>query len=319
MRDVGTRRSAGRALALGLLGAAALLVAAPCSALAGWDAPETVGTDINQIQLPAGGPAVVMGFPVTSGAPLRFKLRPLAGTLELGTHDFPAGLGLYSVPVLGFDSAGGGVAIEQQDRQVFGFTTAFGLQGSLQQLPAGFYPKLVSVAPTGEAIVGMNDNGPSRPVRLAFRPAGLNTQVDTVNTVDLSTGGVLIGLQLQNDGGAIAVWQEGDSLFQAVRPSGSVDFNPPTAIPSPASNLSVASFSSDPSGWDIRSWTAASSVVLRARPCAESLSSSCTLFQPSCTDWPGWKPMASAMACMSFTDCIARSITLRATGWRSAE
>ena len=259
MRDVGTRTSAGRALALGLLGAAALLVAAPGSALAGWDAPETVGTDINQIQLPAGGPAVVMGFPVTSGSSVRFKLRPLGGTLELETHDFPAGLGLYSLPVLGFDAAGGGVAVEQEDRQVFGFTAGLGVQGALQQLPAGFYPKLVSVAPTGEAIIGMNDNGPSRPVRLAFRPAGLNTQVDTANTVDLSAGGLLIGLQLQNDGGAIAVWQEGDSLFQAVRPSGSVNFNQPTAIPSPANNLSVASFSSDPSGWAILSWTASSS------------------------------------------------------------
>ena len=258
MRDVGTRPTAGRALALGVLSALTLL-ALPGSALAGWGAPEPVGTDINQIQLPAGGPAVVMGVPVTSGASLRFKLRPLAGTLELGTRDFPAGLGLYSVPVLGFDATGGGVAIEQADRQVFGFTKDFGLLGPLLTLPPGFYPKLVSVAPTGEAIIGMNDNGPSRSVRLAFRPAGLNSAVDTVNTVNLSNGGVLIGLQLQNDGGAIAVWQEGDSLFQAVRPSGSVSFNQPTAIPSPASNLSVASFSSDPSGWAILSWTASSS------------------------------------------------------------
>lgn len=260
MRYVGHRTARERRLALAVLGGALLLAIAPGSARAGWGPAEALGTDINQVQLAPGGPGYVIGFAASGPTRLRFKLRPLDGTLDpISTLEFPGGLGVNSVPVLGFTPAGDGVGIEQEDRQAFGFAASAGLMGTLQQLPAGFYPKLVSVAPTGEALIGMNGNGPFQPVRLAFRPAGLNAQINTVDTVDLSTSGVLIGLQLQDDGGAIAVWQEGDALYQAVRPSGSVAFNAPTPIASPASNLSVAQFSSDPSGWAILSWTASSS------------------------------------------------------------
>lgn len=257
MRDVGIRSIVVRVLGPALLGAL-LLAAAPGSALAGWGPPESVDTNINQVQLAPGGPGWVTGFATGSPARLRFMLRPLDGPLDGVPREFPSGLGAGSVAVLGFTPAGDGVGVEQADGQVFGFTASAGLMGTLQQLPAGFYPRLVSVAPTGEAIVGMNGNGPFSPVRLAFRPAGLNAQVNTVDTVDLSNAGVLIGLQLQDDGGAIAVWQEGDVLRQAVRPSGSVDFNTPTTIASPSANLSVASFSSDPSGWAMLSWVASS-------------------------------------------------------------
>jgi hypothetical protein len=236
----------------------ALILLGPGTALADWGPPEVVGTDINQIQLAPGGQGFVLGFPTGAPARLRFALRPLDGTL--GTpKEFPAGLGVNSLPVFGFNASGDGVGVEQEDRQVFGYSASTGgVSAAPQQLGLGFYPKLVSVAPSGAAIIGLNDNGPFRPVRLAFRPPGLNAQVDTVNTVDLSTSGGLVGLQLQNDGGAIAVWQSGDALYQAVRPSGSPAFNAPETIPSPGSGLSVAGFSSDPTGWAMLAWTAAS-------------------------------------------------------------
>ena len=154
---------------------------------------------------------------------LRYALRPRDGTLG-APLEFPASLGKNSYPGIAFDAAGNGVISEQSDRQVFGYKASTGEMSAPQVLALGQFPARVSVAPTGEALIGL-DNG-SGQVRVAFRAAGLGAQVDTANTVDLSTSGGLVGLQLQADGGAIVVWHEGDTLKQAVRRGGGVQ--PPT-------------------------------------------------------------------------------------------
>jgi hypothetical protein len=67
------------ALSCGLL---ALILAVPGAARAGWGSPESVGTDINQVQLAPGGPGFVLGFPASGPARLRFALgrAPLAAS-----------------------------------------------------------------------------------------------------------------------------------------------------------------------------------------------------------------------------------------------
>ena len=59
-----------------------------------------------------------------------------------------------------------------------------------------------------------------------------------------SNAGSLIGVLLQADGGALVVWQDGDTLWQSVRRSGQQSFDPPTTIADPRSDAPTAYASS---------------------------------------------------------------------------
>lgn len=246
----------------------ALAVAVPGSALAGWGPAEPVGSNINQVLLAPGGPGFVVGFPATSPSRLRFALRPLGGPLE-SPLEFPAGIGQHTLPVWGFDAAGDAVILDEEVQNV-GYRAANGELGSTQKLEGHLlarWPRLVSVAPTGEALLGVNELRPGgSPVQLAFRPAGKSAQVDTTNTVDLTNAGTLFGVLLQADGGAIAVYwdEETKKLMQVVRPFGSVSFNSPTVLDASAGN-NVVSFSGDPSGWAMLAWTSAGKAYATVR------------------------------------------------------
>jgi hypothetical protein len=236
--------------------ACVLALAIPGSALAGWGAPEPVGTNVNQILLPPGGPGWVLGFPGTSPSRLRFAFRPFDGPLE-SPNEFPSGIGQHSYPTIGFDASGDAVILDEEIQNVV-WRSADGESSTPQKLEGHLlarWPRLVSVAPGGAALIGVNELRPGgSPVQLAFRPAGVGTLVDTANTVDLTNTGTLIGLQLQADGGAIAVYVDetaGSRLMQVVRRSGEAEFDAPTEIVAPPGthNVSGVTFSSDPSGW----------------------------------------------------------------------
>jgi hypothetical protein len=238
----------------------AVVAAVPGTALAGWGPAEPVGTNINQVLLAPGGPGFVIGFPAEPPKRVRFALRPLAGPLE-SPLDFPTGIGQHTLPVWGFDAAGDAVILDEEVQKV-GYRAANGELGPTQTLEGHLlarWPRLVSVAPTGEALIGVNELRPGgSPVQLAFRPAGKSAQVDTTNTVDLTEHGTLFGVLLQADGGAIAVYwnEETKKLMQVVRPSGSAKFNTPTVLDASAGNNAV-SFSGDPSGWAMLAWDTA--------------------------------------------------------------
>lgn len=237
--------------------AAVVALAVPSSALAGWGPPESVGSNINGIALAPGGTGFVLGFPATSPSPsrVRFALRPSAGPLGL-PQEFPAEFGLHTLPKLGFDEAGDALIVDEEPGLI-GWRAASGLYGTTQKLEGHLlarWPRLISVAPSGAALIGVNEQRPGgSPVQLALRPAGPDSVVDTENTVDLTTKGTLVGLQLQADGGAIAVYVDEvtDKLMQDVRLSGQVNFETPTEITAPPGthDLGEITFSSDSSGW----------------------------------------------------------------------
>lgn len=236
--------------------ACVLALAIPGSALAGWGAPEQVGTNINQILLPPGGPGWVVGFPASSPSRLRIAFRPFEGPLG-EPNEFPSGIGQHTLPTVGFDAAGDAVILDEEVQKV-AWRSADGETSAPQKLEGHLlarWPRLVSVAPGGAALIGVNELRPGgSPVQLAFRPAGIGTSVDTGNTVDLTANGTLIGLQLQADGGAIAVYVDeasGSKLMQVVRRSGEAEFDAPTEIVAPPGthNVSGVTFSSDSSGW----------------------------------------------------------------------
>ncbi|HEY7934696.1 MAG TPA: hypothetical protein VID48_12815, partial [Solirubrobacteraceae bacterium] len=243
----------------------ALIAAVPATALAGWGPAEPVGSNINQILLPPGGPGFVIGFPATTPSRLRFAFRPLEGVLE-GPMEFPAGIGQHTLPVWGFDAAGDAVVLDEEIQKVY-WRSADGETTTPQKLEGHLlarWPRLVSVAPNGDALIGVNELRPGgSPVQLAFRPAGKSAQVDTANTVDLTEYGTLIGLQLQADGGAIAVYSDEMShkLMQVVRRSGQTEFDAPTEVASPpgTEGKSELTFSGDPSGWAMLGWSGKSS------------------------------------------------------------
>jgi hypothetical protein len=232
-----------------------LVVAVPASALAGWGAPEPVGTDINQILLPPGGPGFVVGFPATSPSRVRFAFRPFEGSLG-SPNEFPSGIGQHTLPAIGFDSSGDAVILDEEVQEV-AWRSADGETSTPQKLEGHLlarWPRLVSVAPDGTALIGVNELRPhGSPVQLAFRPAGIGASVDSTNTVDLTAEGTLIGLQLQADGGAIAVYIDDAAgrLMQVVRRAGETKFDTPTEIVAPPGthNVSEITFSGDPSGW----------------------------------------------------------------------
>jgi hypothetical protein len=246
----------------------ALLAAVPGTALAGWGTPEPVGTNINEVLLAPGGQGFVVGFPASSPSRLRFALRPFAGPLE-SPLEFPAEIGQHTLPAWGFDVAGDAVILDEEVQRV-AWRSANGEVSTTQTFTGHLlarWPRLVSVAPSGDALIGVNEVRPGgSPVQLAFRPAGKSSQVDTENTVDLTNNGTLFGVQLQADGGAIAVyWDEAtEKLMQVVRPSGSSSFNTPTVVDASASN-SVVSFSGDPSGWAMIAWVKAGQVFASVR------------------------------------------------------
>ncbi len=230
-------------------------LALPAAASAGWGAPEAVEANINEVLLPPGGPGFVLGFAGGSPTRLRFAQRPLTG--KLGTpQELPAEIGRHTLPAIGFDTAGDAVMVDEEPGLV-GWRSANGDEPTPQHLEGHLlarWPRLVSVAPSGDALIGVNELRPGgSPVQLAFRATGEASQVDTSNTVDLTERGDLLGLQLQANGGAIAVYVDDvtGKLMQVVRRSGQSKFDNPVEIPPPPGTKSVAeiSFSSDPSGW----------------------------------------------------------------------
>ncbi len=234
-----------------------MVLAIPGSAFAGWGTPEPVGTNINQILLPPGGPGLVVGFPATAPARLRLAPRPFAGPLG-SPEEFPSGIGQHTLPVFDFDASGDAVILDEEVQKV-AWRSANGATSVPQKLEGHLlarWPRLVSVAPSGAALIGVNElRGGGSPVQLAFRSPGIGGSVDTANTVDLTNNGTLVGLQLQADGGAIAVYLDEaggvSKLMQVVRRSGQPEFDAPTEIIAPPGTLNVSgvTFSSDPSGW----------------------------------------------------------------------
>jgi hypothetical protein len=230
-------------------------MAVPGSALAGWGAPELVAANINQVLLPPGGPGWVVGFPAASPSRVRFAFRPLEGPLG-APNEFPSPIGQHALPTIGFDASGDAVILDEEVQRV-AWRSADGETSVPQKLEGHLlarWPRLVSVAPGGAALIGVNELRPGgSPVQLAFRPAGIGATVDTANTVDLAEHGTLIGLQLQADGGAIAVYTDegAGKLMQVVRRSGQTAFDAPTqivALPG-THNVSEITFSGNSSGW----------------------------------------------------------------------
>lgn len=249
-------------------GCALLVVLAPAAARAGWDAPEPTsptGNDVFRVALAPGGPGYVIGFPLTSPDRFRYAPRPIGGTIG-APQEMPGTSGTNFDGYWRFDDAGDAVIANTYQAKL-GHLPIGGIGGTSQDMPPGYYPDAVSVAPTGEALVAAAPH-PAGIFRVNIRPAGPN------QTVDLSPGGAqlfgtvssdLIGVLLQADGGALVVWQDGDTLWQSVRRSGQQSFDPPTTIADPRSDVRKFSvrLDGDPSGNAMLAWLGSSGGTAR--------------------------------------------------------
>jgi hypothetical protein len=239
-------------------------LAVPASASADWGPREEIPLGAGPLSSPAGGPVFVRGYSFETDQIERYALRPFDGVMG-APQDFGAGIADFSNDVgglnLDFDSAGNAVVIREDgvsDNRV-AYRSVANVWSDPDPLPLGWRPRLVSVAPTGESMIGIQAGASAEEVVVAFRPAGPDAEVDDANAEAFSANGTLVGLQLQPDGGAVVVWQEGDELWQAVRPAGEASFADPAEIPSPTADPRKFSvkFDSDSSGWSILTWRTA--------------------------------------------------------------
>jgi len=240
--------------------AVAALLALPAAAIAGWGSPEPV-SGVQRAFVAPGGPGYAVGFVATQPTRLRFAQRPLDGTLG-APLEFPGLFGIASsTPSFTFDASGNALMADEGAGTIAYRQAIDGATAGPWSMGAGQHPARVSVAPTGEAMIGLT-SGAAGTIRIAFRPAGKDSVVNLSSGAveDISAAGSLIGLLLQADGGAIVVWQEGDTLYQRVRQAGQPTFDPPTAIPSPVADNRKFSvrFAGDPSGWAAISWLGSS-------------------------------------------------------------
>ncbi len=246
----GAVRGSATARISALAAALALVLAAP--AAAGWNSPEPVGSEsIYHVYVAPGGPGFVVGYPESSI--FGYKLRPLDGTLG-ARQGFPGTSGTDYDPVPHFDAAGNAILTVAQTRHV-AYLSADGTVQRDQVMSDGQHvPKLASVAPTGEALIGFE--GPSGAITVGFRAAGADATVDESSVESFAaSGGSLVGLLLQADGGGLVVWKEGDVLKQSVRPSGTSSFQTPTVINAPGDPRKFGvGFAADPSGWAMLTW-----------------------------------------------------------------
>src|SRR5207253_728730 len=104
-------------------------------------------------------------------------------------------------PVPAFDAAGDALIANADTRHV-AYRSANGADVSDEVMDADTQnrPVLVSVAPTGEAMLGFQASDSGGAVKVAFRAAGADQHVDEEHAETFDTGSVLIGLQLQDDG-----------------------------------------------------------------------------------------------------------------------
>ncbi len=234
------------------LALAAVALTAP-GASAGWDPPEPLapGTDVFRVfAAPSTGYAI--GF--ASAGSFRIAPRPFGGTL--GTViPLPDQAGLNGGEGMAFDAAGNAL-IRNHDQRTVTYRGVAGGGGPSQSMGPGLEARAVSMAPTGEAMAALGTT-PSGPVKVAFRPAGANTQFDLPGAETFSANGVVVGLQLQANGGAVVVWREGETLKQSVRPAGNPSFDPPTTIadaPGASGTKSTVVFDSRSTGAAMITW-----------------------------------------------------------------
>ncbi len=265
MRASGGRRRLGRFA----VACAVSSLAVSGTAVAGWDPPEPIapGTNVFRVELAPGGPGYVVGFPLTSPDRFRYAPRPIGGTLGALPIEFPTPLGTNYDGFWRFDAAGNAVVANTYDDQI-GHIPLGGFGGSAQDLPAGYSPDAVSVAPTGEALIAAVPSFGT--FRVALRAAGPSAVADFSQGGSQSFGTpnvslTVIGLLLQADGGAVVVWQEGDDLYQSVRPSGELSFAAPTVIPDPRADKRKFSvrLRGDASGHAMLAWQGSSGGAAR--------------------------------------------------------
>ena len=181
--------------------------------------------------------------------------------------EFPGTLGTNYDGFWRFDAAGNAVVANTYDNRI-GHIPLGGIGGSSQDLPPGYSPDAVSVAPTGEALIAAVPSFGT--FRVALRAAGPSAVADFSEGGSQSFGTpnvslTLVGLLLQADGGAVVVWQEGDVLYQSVRPSGQLSFTAPTVIPDPRPDVRKFSvrLHGDASGHAMLAWLGSSGGTAR--------------------------------------------------------
>lgn len=244
-----------------LLACALLLLFVPsASAELGWGEPE-LGIDANteSAAVAPDGTALLFGWPASGRKQL--AVRPRGGPIGA-----PAGTTVYSnydAPEVAFDAAGNALGGSRESR-IIAYRPAGGQFGTTQSLSTFGYPLEISMAPSGEAMVG-TDNGftTNGAVKVAFRPAGPDAQVDVANEQVFSPAAGtylrLLGLQMDPDGAAIVVMGYGDTVYQAVRAAGEASFGAPTAIPQAAGvgdDRYRVVFHSDPAGHAVLAYRA---------------------------------------------------------------
>lgn len=258
MRIPGGRRGRRRVA----VACAVISVAIPATASAGWDPPEPVapGTDVFRVELGPGGPGYIVGFPLTSPNRFRYAPRPIGGALGALPLEFPGTLGTNYDGFWRFDAAGNAVVANTYDNRI-GSIPLGGSGGSSQDLPPGYSPDGLSVAPSGEALIAAVPTFGQ--FRVALRAAGPSAVADFSESGAQLFGTMtssFVGLLLQADGGAVVVWRDGEDLFQSVRKSGELSFGAPAAISDPRPDVRKFSvrMHGDPSGHAVLAWLGSS-------------------------------------------------------------
>lgn len=242
------------AACLGLMTAAALF-APPAHAAPSWqpreEAADVATGSIHRVFLGADKVAKVFGdpeqrFPTQD----RLGLRPVGGPLGA----FAPVAGPFTATVIGSHDAAGNMLIADGTRIAFRPAGTSSAVGAVQELGGGNEVNAIAMTTTGEALVQIGHN----PLRVAFRPAGPNAQVDVANAQTLPGTGasdVVVGMALDPTGAAVVVYRSGNSVLQTTRPAGSTSFASPVAIsPGGTEAKYRVHMDSTMQGWAILTW-----------------------------------------------------------------
>lgn len=242
-----------RALAVPALLILLAVCSAPAHAAPAWSAEPADTTLVSAAPGPKGA-TLLFGWPQSNR--LRIATRPAGGPAG-APEPLPVYASFYG-PAVAFDRDGNALIGSRETTQLV-HRSAAGAFSAVQSLAGFGGASHISMAPTGEALLGTDEGAASNGrVKVAFRPAGAGMQADIAGAQIFSpppgASMQLIGLQLDPDGAAVVLMKEGSAIYQSTRAAGQASFSNPvplTDVSGLRSEKYQLVFDSDPAGHSV--------------------------------------------------------------------